>query len=155
MSKEIIDAAASYFGMDPADLAQGTMAAGANGLRFTFTVEVGADDYMGIADRMRAMRGPVGPQDDPDTLQYTTLPSLQEVMRNPVAFMDRPECEELLYRAQRASKAVRENMDVERDRREQAAQGVVSEAQRKVFDVMYPGHVPPRPIPEPKGEVPK
>lgn len=142
MSKELIDAAASYYGLDPEGLHQATMAAGVDGLRFSFVVLVkDADDYLGIADRMRAMREPV---EEPDTLQqmvedrlnqaaergrqeeeahmlsgtgFIPMPTLQEVMRTPVEFMDRPECRSLVDKAYSLSAGARAAIDQELERR--------------------------------------
>lgn len=107
MSKALIDAAASYFGMDPEQLAQGAMSTNSEGLRFTFIVQCKDDDYLGIADRMRAMREPI---DSDEHSAFVQLPTVQEVMRDPVAYMNRPECKDIFNRAMHVSKATRDKV---------------------------------------------
>lgn len=104
MSKALIDAAASYFGMDPAQLAQGSMSTNSDGLRFTFIVQCQDEDYLGIADRMRAMRQG---QQEAMLDQFVGLPTVQEVMADPMRYVHRPECADVLARATQLSKAVR------------------------------------------------
>lgn len=134
MSKALIDAAASYFGMDPARLAQGTMQTTAGGLSFTFKVEVSDDDYLGIADRMRAMREPVDDRFvrgagglEPGAAVFTYLPTLQEVMRDPVAYYDQVGCRELLERAMVLSKDARAKVEAEEKRRQANVQEAVGQ----------------------------
>lgn len=131
MSKALTDAAASWYGMNPDQLASANMTVGASQrLRFTFTVEATDEDYLGICDRMVQMREPSrhetsgfylhadgtyrnddgtpltaadGQEDQP---AFVAMPTMQEVMRNPVEYIDRAECAELLNRAMMLSKDV-------------------------------------------------
>ena len=181
MSKALIEAAASYFGMDPARLNMdtSTMTVGAgSALRFTFSVQVTDDDYLGVCKRMAEMRksnmdenldkflgiprkeGPAAPsnwskqpeptmgmvyaavtrieksiQDAIDAAQpmtedeqpapeqeqdqpaFVPLPSLEQVIADPVKYMDRSDCDGLLQRACDLSRVARHKYDVEWERR--------------------------------------
>jgi hypothetical protein len=112
MSKALIDAAASYYGMDPEQLAQGAMSTNSEGLRFTFIVQCKDDDYLGIADRMRAMREPI---DSDEHSAFVQLPTVQEVMADPLRYKDRPECADVLARAAQLSKRVARLVGAEPD----------------------------------------
>lgn len=123
MTREFIDAAASYFGMDPARLADGALFSNAEGLTVTLKVKLTNDDIIGVADRMRALREPdpeqqAGWVDGDGNAVFQQLPSMQEVMRNPVAYLDRPECEGMIKRAMQLSASANEAVTIELMRRE-------------------------------------
>ena len=56
MSKEFTDAAASYFGIDPARLADSTLTSNAEGLTVHFKIRLSDDDMIGIGKRMEERR---------------------------------------------------------------------------------------------------
>jgi hypothetical protein len=130
MSKALIDAAASYFGMDPEQLAQGTMSTNSEGLRFTFIVQVSDDDYLGIADRMRAMREPIEPEQDQAT-DWVQMPTVQEVMAQPEKYVGDPTYAEVFAHAARMSRKVR---DVQKLYDEAAKQIEQVKSQPKTID---------------------
>lgn len=138
MSKELVAAAASYFGLDPERLFEtSSMHVGAKGaLRFVFAIEISEDDYLGIADRMRAMREPL---EEPQPT-WSSLPSLQQVMRDPLAYIGQVGCADLIERACKASRAVALKVAEHTAAREQAAQGV---GEREVKHVAAPADEEP------------
>ena len=123
MSNEFLAGAASWFGMDPDRLADATMSTNAQGLTLVFKIKLEANDYLGIADRMRAMREPVEQQqqdeeqDDPP--RFAIMPTLNQVLNDPVAYKDRPEYADLLAKAATLSKRVARLMGWESDAHDQ------------------------------------
>lgn len=58
---EMERAAVSAFGLDPAKVRSGALTASATGLVLQVVIPIDADDYLAIADRMRALRAPSDP----------------------------------------------------------------------------------------------
>lgn len=88
MSKEFTDAAASYFGMDPAAVADAHLTTNAEGLTVHFKIRLSDDDMIGIGKRMEERRKPLADLGE-WIMQRSTqggLPSLAEVMANPERF---------------------------------------------------------------------
>lgn len=118
MSNEFLAGAASWFGMDPDRLADATMSTNAQGLTLVFKIKLDADDYLGIADRMRAMREPIDdPEDEEqeDPPRFAIMPTLNQVLNDPATYMDRPECADLLAKAAKLSKRVARVLGLEPD----------------------------------------
>lgn len=72
---EIERAAVSAFGLDPDKVRSVALTASAAGLSLQVVIPIDADDYLAIADRMRALREPAAP-------------TLSEVMTNPEKYRD-------------------------------------------------------------------
>lgn len=112
MSKAFVDAAASYLGMDPARLHEGHLVSNAEGLTVRLIVKLTDEDILGAADRMRQMTSPT---EEEQTGVWVGMPSLQEVMRDPLAYAGRPECADLLAKAASMSQRVARVLGLEPD----------------------------------------
>lgn len=113
-------AAVSWFGMDTDKVASAMITSSTKGLSLQVVIPISADDYLGIADRMRTLREPVEPTGwtNGGGEPFVALPTLQEVMRNPVAFYDREDCWSLLQEAMNKSRSCAAKVADERARRE-------------------------------------
>lgn len=106
MSKAFVDAAASYFGMDPARLHDGSLVSNAEGLAVSFRIKLTDLDIVGVADRMKALAAPVEQEEGKHDMY--AMPTMQELMRNPVPYLDRAECQDALTQALRQSSKARQ-----------------------------------------------